>query len=93
LVKYEVWGWRILKEEHSNKYMLMGRKIAYYRKLKGLTQEQLAEKVEISAGFFGGIEAPNVKRTLSLDTLFDISDALDIPPHKFLQFDDDLDKL
>lgn len=61
----------------------MGIKIGYYRKLKGLTQEQLAEMVEKNTSFIGAIEAPNVQRTLSLDTLFDIADALDISPYKF----------
>ena len=58
-------------------------KIGYYRKLKGITQEQLAEMVEKNTSFIGAIEAPNVQRTLSLDTLFDIADALDISPYKF----------
>ena len=62
----------------------MGIKIGYYRKLKGITQEQLAEMVEKNTSFIGAIEAPNVQRTLSLDTLFDIAKVLEIPPYKFL---------
>lgn len=72
-----------MKKEHSEYYRKMGIKIGYYRKLKGLTQEQLAEIVEKNTSFIGAIEAPNVQRTLSLDTLFDIADALDISPYKF----------
>ncbi len=72
-----------MKKEHFEYYRKMGIKISYYRKLKGLTQEQLAEMVEKNTSFIGAVEAPNVQRTLSLDTLFDISEALDIPPYKF----------
>jgi hypothetical protein len=34
-------------------------------------------------------EAPNIDRTISLDTLFDIADILQVPAYKFLSFDDD----
>ncbi len=79
----------VLKAEHSGKYMKLGLKIAYYRKLKGLTQEQLAEKLGKSAGYIGAVEAVNVQRAVSLDLLFDIAELLEIPAYKFLQFDDD----
>ncbi len=72
-----------MKKEHFEYYRKMGIKISYYRKLKGLTQEQLAEMVEKNTSFIGAVEAPNVQRTLSLDTLFDIAEALGIPPYKF----------
>ncbi|MDE6775702.1 MAG: helix-turn-helix domain-containing protein [Ruminococcus sp.] len=73
-----------MKKEHFEKYRKMGLKINYYRRLKNLTQEQLAEMIDKSTSFLGAVEAPNVERTLSLDTLFDIAEALDIPPYKFL---------
>jgi len=78
-----------MKEKHSNRHMKLGLRIAYFRKMNGLTQEQLAEKIEKSAGYIGAIEATNVDRAISMDTLFDISDALDVPAHRFLQFDDE----
>ena len=74
--------------KYELEYRQLGLKIAYYRKLRGLTQEQLAEKIEKSAAFIGHVEAPNVYKAISLDTLFDIADALDVPTHKFLAFDD-----
>ena len=36
------------KTIYADKYRQIGLKIAYYRKLRGLTQEQLAEKLELS---------------------------------------------
>ncbi len=68
--------------------MKLGLRIAYFRKMKGFTQEQLAEKLGKSAGYIGAVEATNVDRAISIDTLFDIADLLGIPAYKFLQFDD-----
>lgn len=76
-----------MKAIHTNKYRQLGLKIAYYRKLRGLTQEQLAEQIGLSPAFLGHIEAPNIETGVSLDTLFDIAQALDVPPYRFLQFD------
>ncbi len=73
-----------MKEEYFDRYRRLGLKISYYRKLKGLTQEMLAEKIDKNLAFIGAVEAPNVNRTISLDTLFDISEAPGIPPYKFL---------
>ncbi len=77
-----------MKEKYFDKYRIIGLKISYYRKLRGLTQEQLAEKVEKNLAFIGAVEAPNVNRTISLDTLFDIAEALDVPAYKFLTEDE-----
>ena len=77
-----------MKEVYDDKYLQIGLKISYYRKLRGLTQEQLAEKVERTPAFIGHAEAPNVRKAVSLDTLFDIAEALDVPPYKFLMFDE-----
>lgn len=72
-----------MKHQHLEKYRRLGLKISYYRKLRGLTQEQFAEKLGKSLAFIGAVEAPNVDRSVSLDTLFDIAEVLEIPPHKF----------
>ena len=76
-----------MKIKYDLQYRQLGLKIAYYRKLRGLTQEQLAEKIEKSSAFIGHVEAPNVDKAVSLDTLFDIAAALDVPAYKFLMFD------
>ncbi len=78
-----------LKPEYGDLYQQIGLKISYYRKRRGLTQEQLAEKVGKSAAYIGHIEAPNIRKAVSLDTLFDIAIALELPAYKFLQFDKD----
>lgn len=73
-----------MKLQHLDKYKRLGLKISYYRKVKGMIQEQLAEELGKSLSFIGAVEAPNIDRTISLDTLFDISDVLEIPASKLL---------
>lgn len=73
--------------EFRDNYIMIGLKISYYRKLKSLTQEQLAEMLDCSVSFIGQIEAPNIYKAISLDTLFKIAKALDIPPYKLLYFE------
>ena len=77
-----------MKAKYADKYLQVGLKVAYYRKLRGLTQEQLAERLDLSAAFIGHVEAPNIRKAISLDTLFDIAEELDVPAYKFLIFDD-----
>ena len=77
-----------MKIEYHSEYMELGLKIAYYRKLRGYTQEQLAEMIDKSPAFIGHVEAPNINKAVSLDTLFDIARVLDVPVYKFLDFDD-----
>lgn len=76
-----------MQDEFKEYYKMIGLKVSYYRKLKGLTQEQLAEKMNVSTSFLGQIEAPNINKSISLSTLFRIAQALDTPPHKFLDFE------
>lgn len=80
------------KEEHNARlrdhYIAIGIRISYFRKLRGLSQEQLAERAGISPGFLSQVEAPGMAVGISLSTLFLIAEALEIPPYKLLQFDD-----
>ena len=77
-----------MRDEYKTEYKKLGLKIAYYRKVKGITQEQLAEMIDKNAAFIVHVEAPNIEKTVSLDTLFDIAKALDIPAHKLIDFTD-----
>ena len=54
---------------YQDKFRELGLKIAYYRKLRGMTQEQLAEAIGMSTVFISHVEAPNIDRTVSLGTL------------------------
>lgn len=75
------------QERNNKRYIEIGLKIAYYRKLHGYTQEQLAEKISLNPKYLSNIETPSNVQPISLKTLFAIADVLQIPPHKFLEFD------
>ena len=70
----------------EQEYKMIGLNIAYYRKLKGLSQLQLAEASGISRTHMSNIEAPNMPTSISLDTLMDIADVLEIPVCSLLTF-------
>ena len=76
-----------MRNDFTDYYKQIGLKVAYYRKLKGYTQEGLAELLDVDTSFIGQIEAPNIYKPISLYTLFRIAEALEIPPYKFLCFD------
>ena len=77
-----------MEREFELKYIQIGLKVAYYRKLRGLTQEELAERIGLTTTFIGHIEAPNMVTPISLDTLFKIARELDVPEYKFFLFDE-----
>ena len=77
--------------ERLNDLRLLGLTIAYYRRAKGMTQAELAEAVHISRTHMSNIEAPNMPTSVSLETLMDIADALDIPAYVLLSFHSDVE--
>lgn len=79
-----------MKAIYAERYRQIGLKIAYYRKLRGLTQEELAEQIGMTPAFIGHLEAPNICKAMSMDTLFDIAEALEVSPYRFLMFDEEL---
>jgi transcriptional regulator with XRE-family HTH domain len=76
--------------KYSHRYRKIGQQIAYYRKQKGLTQEELADKISISNSYLTKIEAPNCDKSFSLEVLFEIADALQIPVNTLLEGSDNL---
>lgn len=74
-----------MNEKHADKYMLLGLNIAFYRKKKGLTREALAELVGISRTQMSNIEATKVEKSLSLEVLFNITDALNMEVSKLFE--------
>ena len=76
-----------MDDEFSEYYINIGLKVSYFRKKAGMTQEQLAEKMNVATSFIGQIEAPNIVKAISFDTLFRIAKALDVAPYKFLIVD------
>ena len=75
-----------MNEKRIRQFRELGLTISYYRKLKGLTQADLAQNVGLSRTHISNIEAPQVKTSISLESLFDIADALDVPVKDLFDF-------
>ena len=73
-----------MQKTQYEKYRQLGLNIAFYRKLRGYSQIQLAEKVNISRTHMGRIETADC--AVSLDVVFDICDALCVTPGKLFDF-------
>lgn len=59
-------------------YKEVGRRIAFFRNLRGMSQEELAAKIDISASHLSKIEAPNINISFSFDMLLLIAEGLDV---------------
>jgi transcriptional regulator with XRE-family HTH domain len=64
--------------KNRDRFIELGLTIAALRKLQGMSQEQLAEKANISRSHLSSIEAPNIIRPFSLEVLYNLADALNI---------------
>lgn len=65
------------RKDENYVYQLVSKNIKKVRKEKGLTQEQLARKMEYSTQFISNIESKN-HQTFSLGTLWRLALVLDI---------------
>ena len=67
-------------------YRQIGAKIAYYRTLYGLDQNQLADKVHISQSTLSRIERGKYGENISISLLLDIAEGLEIDPSLLTTF-------
>ena len=63
----------------------MGTNIKYLRREKGLSQEELAEKINKSRNYIGMIERAEANAPVL--TLYSISKALEVKPKDLFDFD------
>ena len=66
------------KVNNTNIYDTVRKNIRKYRKLKGMTQQDLADAAELSHGYIREIESLNMGITFSLDAVEKIANALDL---------------
>lgn len=64
--------------KNRDRFIQLGIAISSLRRIRGLSQEKLAEKANISRTLLGKIEAPNMPHGFSMEVFFDIADALDV---------------
>ena len=77
-----------MDKKQENKRVLLGRRIRAIRKAKGLTQEQLGTKADLSYKYVGEIERG--QQNPSFDILVKIFDALEIESFELFRFDQDM---
>ena len=66
--------------KNRDRFIQLGIVIAALRKMRGMSQEQMAEKANISRSHLSAIEAPGMVRAFSMDIFFNIADALEVNP-------------
>lgn len=64
--------------KNRDRFIQLGIAISSLRKVRGMSQEKLAEKAGISRSLLSVIEALNTANSFSLEVLYDIADALEI---------------
>ncbi len=77
---------KIVEFKNRDRFIQLGIAISTLRKMKGLSQEKLAEKARISRSLLSAIEAPGLAHSFSLEVFFDIADALDMEPVELLRY-------
>ena len=71
--------------KNRDRFIQLGIAIASLRKLRGLSQEMLAEKANVSRSLISSIEAPGIATGFSLEVFFNIADALNIEPSELIK--------
>ena len=66
------------KDDCLAEIQCIGLRIAYFRKLKNMTQSSLAEKVHINKNYLSHIECGSTSKVISLPLLIRIAKALDV---------------
>lgn len=66
--------------KNHDRFIQLGIAISTLRRMRGMSQEKLAEKAGISRSLLSTIEAPNVAKAFSLEVFYDLADALGIEP-------------
>ena len=71
--------------KNRDRFIQLGIAISTLRRIRGLSQENLAEKANISRSLLSNIEAPNMAYSFSLDVFYNIADALEIAPEDLIK--------
>ena len=66
--------------KNRDRLIQIGIAIATLRKIRGLSQDKLAEKAGVSRSLISCLEAPGMAHNVSLEIFLDIADALEVDP-------------
>lgn len=67
-----------MNEDFREEMRFIGMRIANFRKLRNMTQAELAEKLNINKNYLSHIESASANKSVSLPMLIRISRALDV---------------
>ncbi len=73
------------QKEHLQYYKTFSINLKYYRFRLELTQKQVAQRAGVSAKYVSLLERSTLEHVPSLETLFCLSDALEIEPHRLFK--------
>jgi len=74
-----------METKFHEQFIRFGLKVQYYRKLRGLTQEAFADEIGKSWSFVAKIESPTRAFGVSMETLFQIAQTLNVPVSKLFE--------
>ena len=69
-------------------YKQIGNKVAYYRKMRNLTQDELADRVNISVNSISKLERGKYNNNIPLSMLIMIAEGLKIDVSLLVTFDE-----
>lgn len=72
-------------QNNDNIYDTVRKNIRKYRRLKCMTQQELADAADLSHGYIREIESLNMRSTFSLDAVEKIALALEIEAKKLFE--------
>ena len=72
-----------MQNKYYKEYKSLGMNVAYYRKLRGISQEKLSEMANISRTHMSRIETADC--AVSLDVVFALAEALQVELYKLFQ--------
>ncbi len=84
---------KIVEFKNRDRFIQLGIAISTLRKIKGLSQEKLAEEAHMSRSLLSAIEAPGLAHSFSLEAFFNLADALEIEPAELLRYSEFPDML
>lgn len=66
----------------NNEYLILTKNIKYYRKIRNMTQEQLAEKSDLSVSYIKQLESGKEFKNITFNSFTKIAKALNIDANK-----------
>lgn len=77
----------MLEADKAIVFRQIGGKVAYYRKLRNLTQVELARKIRVSSSVISRLERGKYNNNVPMGLLIDVAEALNLDFALLVEFD------